>query len=629
MRRRLINSGLVLALSLSSLACKPEGAITVREITFEGAASVDSGRLKAALATRENAKVPLVGWELPWGRKNFFDRARFETDIKRIEAFYADRGFPDARVTGVDVRPNAKQDAVSITVTIREGEPVIVTAVNFVGFDPIPPDHLEELYDEVPLEVGRPRDRQLVLRAHEMALNELRDHGFPYARVDTEEDNGPTGKTAAITFNAAPGIEAHFGPVTIAGNTSVSDDVIRRELTFKPGDLYRRSVVQESQRRLYNLALFQFVNIQPANPEQQDAEYPTRITIAEGKHRRVNFGVGYGSEEKARVDGEYTHVNFLGAARTAGVHARWSSLDRGIRAHFTQPYFIRKGFSLGADGQQWYTYTPAYQSVVTGGDITVSQRINSQSSWSISLIGEESRSTIADAVRDDPSLVDDLIALGLDPTTGKQEGTLYAIATDFRRSTADNLLNPQRGYSATLRLEEAGLGLPGTFSYFALTAEGRHYLPLHDDLILATRVQLGNIDAVEDKAVNVPFSKKFFLGGASSLRGWGRYEVSPLAGGVPVGGNSLLAFSAELRARLKGNFGGALFLDAGNVWAGGWEMRLDDLRYDVGFGLRYLTPVGPVRFDIGYQLNPIPGLLVNGEPQARRYRFQFSIGQAY
>ena len=630
--RRLIRPSLVLALCLSSLACKQEGVITVREISFEGVESIDVGRLKAALATRENVKVPIVGWELPWGRKNSFDRSRFETDIKRIEAFYADRGFPDARVTGVAVTPNDKQDAVRIKVTISEGEPVLVTAINFIGFDPIPPNQFESLRNNVPLKVGRPRDRQLVLSAHELALNELRDHGFPYARVDTEEDDGATGKTAVITFNAAPGIEARFGPVTIevGANRSVSDEVILRELTFKPGDLYRRSVVLESQRRLYNLALFQFVNIQPADPEQQDAEYPTKITIAEGKHQRVNFGVGYGTEEKARADGEYTHVNFLGSARSAGLHARWSSLDRGVRANFTQPYFVRKGFSLGTDAQQWYTFTPAYQSVITGGNATVSQRLGSQTSWSASLIGERSSSSIADAVRDDLSLIDDLIALGLDPTTGKQEGTLFAIAADLRHSTADNLLNPQRGYQLTMHLEEAGLGLPGTFSYFAVSAEGRHYLRVHDDLVIATRLQLGNIDAVEDKAINVPFSKKFFLGGASTLRGWGRYEVSPIGtSGFPVGGNSLLGFSAELRARLKGNFGGVLFLDAGNVWADTWGMKLNDLRYAVGPGLRYHTPIGPVRFDVGYQFNPIPDLLVDGRPQARRLRFHFSIGQAF
>jgi outer membrane protein insertion porin family/translocation and assembly module TamA len=629
--RRGVRPLLVVALAAALTACNQEGAVTVHRITFNGLRAVDSARLKAVLATRENAKVPLVGWELPWGRKHSFDRSRIEADLRRIEAFCADRGFPDARVTGVDIRPNPNQDAVDVVITVEEGQPVLVSSVDFVGFDQIPENHLENLRSGVPVKVGRPRDRQVVLTSREMALNELRDHGFPYARVDTAEDDGPTGKTAAITFNANPGLMAVFGPLTIQNNNrSVSDEVVLRELTIKPGDLYRRSAVQESQRRLYNLALFQFVSIQPANPERQDAEVPMRVAVAEGNHQRVNFGVGYGTEEKARADIEYAHVNFLGAARSAGFQARWSSLDRGVRAQFSQPYFIRRGVSLGAEAQQWYTYTPAYQSVITGGNVTISQRLGSQSSWSLSLTREHSTSSIADAVRDDPSLIDDLIALGLDPATGTQEGTLVALGLDLRHSTADNLLNARRGYQANVHVEEAGYGVPGTFNYYLVTAEGRHYLPLGDDFVVATRLQLGNIDAADNGGVDVPFSKKFFLGGASTLRGWGRYEVSPIGtSGFPVGGNSLLGASAELRARLKGSLGGVLFLDAGNVWADEWRMRLDDLRYAAGIGLRYSTPVGPIRFDLGYQLNPIPGLLVSGAPQRRRLRFHFSIGQAF
>ena len=128
----------------------------------------------------------------------------------------------------------------------------------------------------------------------------------------------------------------------------------------------------------------------------------------------------------------------------------------------------------------------------------------------------------------------------------------------------------------------------------------------------------------------MPFSKRYFLGGATSIRGWGRYEISPLTDtGQPYGGDSMLAASAELRAILHGNLGGVLFLDIGNVWATSWAMRLNDLRYAIGPGLRYQTPIGPIRFDFGYQLNPIPGLLVNGSPQTRRWRLHFSIGQAF
>ena len=184
---------------------------------------------------------------------------------------------------------------------------------------------------------------------------------IPTPRSRPPKTTARDGKQATVTYQAEPGPLSHFGPIEIAQNTSVSDRVIRRQLTFGPGDLYRRSVVQNSQRRLYGMELFQFVNIESLEPDKQEPEVRTRVTVAEGKHQRVNFGVGYGTEENGRVDGEYHHLNFLGGARSAGVHARYSSLDRGVRVDFNQPYLFNPRLSFGADGQQWWTYTPAYQ----------------------------------------------------------------------------------------------------------------------------------------------------------------------------------------------------------------------------------------------------------------------------
>jgi len=603
-------------------ACKEEGTIKIHSISFKGVKAVDEGRLKSALATKQSSIIP-------WGRKYYFDRSRFDADLKRIQAFYADRGYPDARVAGFDIKLNDKQDEVDLTVTIAEGEPVKVAAIDFVGFDEIPAAHLAELKKNLPLKVGAPRDRQLVVATHEMALNELRDHGFPYAKVATEESDGADGRQAVLTFTAEPGKVAHFGPVEISGNKTVGVRVIERQLTFKPGDLYRRSIVQDSQRRLYGMELFQFVNIEPINPELQPTEVPTRVTVAEGKHQRMNFGVGYGTEEKARVDAEYHHLNFFGGARTAGAHVRWSSLDRGARLDFNQPYIFAPHFSLGAEAQDWYTFTPAYNSVVVGAKATLTHRQNQRTSWAISMTNEHDRSSVSEDVLADPTRRNTLIALGLDPITGEQNGTLSALGFDLQHSTADNVLNARRGYQVAVHTEEAGRLLPGTFNYYAISADGRHYLPIGDRFVFASRLEFGNIRPVGNDPRNVPFAKKFFLGGATSIRGWGRYEVSPLSEGLPIGGNSMLAISEELRATLRGKLGGVLFLDAGNVWAESFGFKLGDLLYAVGPGLRYQTPIGPIRFDMGYQLNPVPELLVNGSPQTRRFRFHFSIGQAF
>src|SRR6185369_13376161 len=312
------------------------------------------------------------------------------------------------------------------------------------------------------------------------------------------------------------------------------------------------SAIQDSQRRLYGMALFQFVNVETINSETQDAEVKTRITLVEGKHQRVNLGVGYGTEEKARVDAEYHHVNFLGGARSAGVHGRWSSLDRGIRADFTQPYFFGPTFSLCGEGQLWDYFTPVYQSTISGGKLSLTQQISSRTSWTVFIGSARTSTTILIPPSENPQLYVQLIALGLDPTTLAQTGTLGSAGLDWQRTVTDNALNPRHGYQIAIHSEKAGQVLPSTFNYFALSSDARNFLPIGNRIVVANRLLVGNIRPAGYVQAQVPFSKKFFLGGATSLRGWGRFEVSPLANGLPVGGNAMFSFSSEARAALKG-----------------------------------------------------------------------------
>ena len=622
MLRRALLFVCAMALVATAPACKESGTIRVNSINFKGVKNVDESALKGALATKASAKFF-------FGKKRFFDRNQFENDLKRIAAFYSDRGYPHARITNFDVKLSTKQDAVDVTLTVDEGEPVIVASIDYQGFEAIPEGHLNTVKKEAPVKLEKPRDKAAVLTTREMALNELRDHGYPYATVRVDEDDGADGLKARLTFVGDAGKLAHFGPTMVQGNETVSDHTILRQVTFKPGDVYRRSRVQDVQRRLYGMALFQFVNIEPLDVDKQPDTVPTRITVAEGPQQRVNFSVGYGTEEQARIDAEYRKLNFFGGAREAGAHARWSSLDRGLQLDFTQPYLFEPHTSLKVMGQQWYSFTPAYNSRITGGNATITYRFRQRTTAALTFTSEFDASSIAPDVQSNAALRIYLIALGLNPDTNEQSGQLNSIKFQVHHSTADNLLNARKGYQLTLGIEEAGKILPGTFKFNQVTAEGRHYLPLGERFVIANRAQLGNIAAPTDDPAAVPFSRKFFLGGSTSVRGWGRYELSPLVGGEPVGGNSMFEYTLEGRATIKGSFGAVAFLDTGNVWVNSWGIRLNDLRYSVGSGIRYITPIGPLRFDFGYQLNPIPGLLVNGEPQTRQWRVHFSIGQAF
>src|SRR5580765_1551385 len=622
MLRRALPFVCAMALVAAAPACRESGVIRVNSINFKGVKNVDESALKGALATKASAKFF-------FGKKRFFDRNQFENDLKRIVAFYSDRGYPHARITNFDVKLSTKQDAVDVTLTVDEGDPVIVASIDYQGFEVIPEGHLNTVKKEAPVKVEKPRDKAAVLSTREMALNELRDHGYPYATVRVDEDDGADGLKARLTFVGDAGKLAHFGPTMVQGNETVSDHTILRQVTFKPGDVYRRSRVQDVQRRLYGMALFQFVNIEPLDVDKQPDTVPTRITVAEGPQQRVNFSVGYGTEEQARIDAEYRKLNFFGGAREAGAHARWSSLDRGVQLDFTKPYLFEPNTSLKVMGQQWYSFTPAYNSRITGGNATITYRIRQRTTAALTFTSEFDASSIAQDVQSNAALRIYLIALGLNPDTNEQSGQLNSIKLQVHHSTADNLLNARKGYQLTLGIEEAGKILPGSFKFNQVTAEGRHYLPLGERFVIANRAQLGNIAAPADDPSAVPFSRKFFLGGSTSFRGWGRYELSPLVGGEPVGGNSMFEYTLEGRATIKGSFGAVAFLDTGNVWVNSWGIRLNDLRYSVGSGIRYITPIGPLRFDFGYQLNPIPGLLVNGEPQTRQWRIHFSIGQAF
>jgi outer membrane protein assembly complex protein YaeT len=613
---------LVLVAALTA-GCHEEGEIKVTGLKLEGVESIDEGQLRDALQTKKSS------W-LPWGRKRYFDRSSFEADIRRIQAFYRDRGFPDARVTSFDVQLNDRQDEVEITVVVAEGEPLLVQEIRLEGFEKLPEDERRSLRQQLPLQPERPLDRQLAIASRERGLNMLRDHGYPYAQVElVQEELGP--HRAALTLRATPGPIAYFGPIEITGQSSVGDYVIQRQLTYKPGELFRRSEMRASQRKLYQLEVFEFVNIESEEDRaQQPTTIPTRVTVAEGKHRKVTVGVGYGTEEQARARLRWDHVNFFGGARQAGFEGKWSSLDRGVKVDYREPYFFHPHFSIGFEGQAWQARERAYGANTLGGRVSLTHQANPRDRWSVSLINEYSRTRISNEALTDFSLRDELISLGLDPRTGEQDGTLSALAFDAERNTADNILNARRGYVVSGHVEQAGRWMWGSFNYFAVSAQARHYFSVGSRLVVANRLQAGSIDPVDDRDDNVPFNKRYFLGGSTSMRGWGRFELSPLSGaGLPIGGLSMLDGSFELRMPVWGKVGLVGFFDYGNVWNEGWKFELNDLRYDVGPGLRYMTPIGPMRFDFGYQLNPIEGLLVNGEPEKRRWRVHFSIGQAF
>ncbi len=414
--------------------------------------------------------------------------------------------------------------------------------------------------------------------------------------------------------------------------------MIQRQLTYQA----RRSVPPQrgaghAAPAVYAWSCSSSSTSSRSNPEQQEAggrdagDGGGGQASARELRRRLRHG------RKSARRREIHHVNFLGGARTAGVHAPLVDprsrhpprFQPALRVHAATSRWGRKG-STGTPSR------PLTSSIVTGGKVTLTQRPSRCTSWSVSFTERtQQQHDLPTTCATILTLRNDLIALGLDPDDRTaRTARSNAFGFDFQRSTADNLLNARRGYQFALHAELGGTTsaghvqlstpcrpTPGTTCRFG------------DASSIANRVQLGSIDAVAAMiASNVPFAKKYFLGGATSMRGWGRYEVSPLSeSGLADRRQQPLRFQLRApRGRCAGRSAACCSSTPATSGPTNGASCSGDLVY-AGGGRRCgtETPVGPVRFDFGYQLNRIDGLLVDGAEQTRPWRLHFSIGQAF
>jgi len=601
----------------------------VTSLEFHGVHAIDERRLKEVLATQDS------GW-LPWSRRAYFDQREFEADLKRVIAFYADRGYPNARVTSVNIDPSQDLKSVRLSITIDEGEPIIVDRIILTGFEVLSEPVRAQLRADIRLQPGAPRDLEYFAAARDTARHVLRESGYAYATVTAKEGPAEVASRVVVELAADPGPMSYFGPVQVEGLKTVRGILVHRAMRFSTGDPYRESLVLRSQRRIASLEIFDFVHVktEPPSGGGQPTSLPTLVTVTEAAPRRLEFGVGYGSEDRFRASAQWRNSNLGGAGQQFTALGKWSSTLSGVSATYSYPYPFRLATAAEGKVYAWWTNIPAYDTQSYGGAVNVAYRlttarIHQRESRSVLLrVGyrhEFQRYQLTPEGTEDLSFAEK-IALGFDPITGRGAGTLGSIWTTIDFSSVDQLLDPRRGYSGHVRLEHAAPWLGGTFRFDSGLFEARGYYPV-GAFVAAARLQLA---AITSRTVDaVPISERLFLGGTNNMRGWGRFEVSPLSeGGLPIGGRSALSITGELRRMFNDSFGAAAFLEAGNVWAGTGEFH-PSLLYDVGGGVRWMSPVGIVRGDVAWQLTPLPGLQVDNQLLTQRWRIQISIGQAF
>ena len=583
----------------------------VEDLQFKGNKKMSSGKLKKAIQTQANPWYRLF---LFWMDSKIFNEQKFLNDLLRVEKFYEQEGFLEARVTDYQINYNEKREEVKLVIFVDEGEQTKVNSVLFVyPKEPEEDFSSEKMLKTVKLKEGK-RYRESDLKTdYSKIMERFSNRGYPYIEARVKPVMDKENHLVNLEWQLNPGPFCTFGEIKYTGNNSVSNSVIRRGLGFRTGQTFAHKKLLNAQSQVYRLELFQFVSLRATNLEQQPSKVPIEVRVKESVLRTLKFGAGYGSEERFRTFLQWRHRNFLGGARILRAKAKHSTrlLPVELELELSQPYFL--------DNQNDLIIKPffiiqdelSFKARRIGIEIGINRQITPKTNLFVSTRVE----------RDTVDLKGTTIVPEVEDLYSKS-----ILKLGFRRSTTNALFSPTRGSISTFFIEDAGRFLKTKFEYIKLSAEHKIYHQSRPGEVLALRLFAGTMK-LRAGQTETPPEERFFSGGSFSVRGWQRQLLGPVRPDstgeiIPDGGNSIIEGSLELRKTIFKKFSGVMFLDFGNVWPEWNGFDFSNLHSAIGGGLRYDTVIGPIRIDFAWKVN-------RQEHDTQNYEIHFSIGQAF
>ncbi len=621
----------LLALLLLAACATPyqpfEGRPVLAAIRFEGNDHIGSGELLSHITT-----APTSGFFSKTAR--YYDADLFAIDLKRIERWYNEKGFYEAKVRDVqELRDDAGR--VTLVVKIDEGRRAFVDKMDFAGLENLPPGELSDIDDELPIHPGDAFDEDVYEKAKEVLLQQLRERGFAQAHVGGRVEVAPDKGTAHIMFQVAPGERFKFGKVEVTGNERVAADEIAFATGIDPGDPYTPKALALAQQRVYNLGAFSGVRV-AQEPLGDKPVAAVRVNVREAPFQTIRLGIGGSAEEGRwelpRLRAEYTNRSLLGGLRrlelssTAGYafvpnpfpgqyNASLSGITTLSSAQVTVPNIVAPGLEwvsrmeYAREIQNGFSYQDL--AARTGllyrrGPHAVSASLNFVRYFNVQLRGTDLQTVAAAPIlRDCPTAC-----------------TLTYPELRYTYDGRDNVIEPTQGFYGSVGFQQTLK--PGSFSYFRINPEVRAYASFFRYAILALRAEYGGLFTESADGAS-PFTQRFFFGGQNEQRGYGPLQQGPKLGAspctvggpgctqpyatefVPIGGKAAVLISAELRIRADWLFNHLMivpFVDASAVGNDPKRPFVDGLEVAAGLGLRYITPFGPIRLDVAYLLNP-------------------------
>jgi outer membrane protein insertion porin family len=589
--------------------------VYVQNIRFAGNKAFSDGELKKVMETKEK-------WFLSWltGRGKY-NKDMLESDQGAIADHYFNDGYVQVKVEQPVVTLSKDKKSMDILIRIEEGPQFRVGDIGVQG-DLV--ESKKKLLSLIPLKKGDIFSRQK-LRTGVLAINDLyADRGFAYVNVSPLTHLNPQKRTIALNLEIEKGIKVRIDRIHISGNTKTRDKVIRREMKLAEGDLYSASKLKESNHKIKNLGFFDEVNVSTAKGPDA-AHMDVDVTVKEKPTGTFSLGFGYSSVDGPIAQGSVSQKNFLGRGLQLNLAGAVGGKSTTYQAGILDPYFLDMNLALGFDvyktKRDWNDYTQKS----TGGDLKAGFPLT-DNTRAFFIYRFEKKEILN---------VDPNASLVIQDQAGKS--TLSSITGTLTRDTTDYRLDPTKGSVASLSMTFAGIG--GTEKFARYQVDDRYFFPWKWGTVFSVRGHLGYMQTVGGK--EIPIDERFFLGGLDSLRGFRVREagprirtthtvIDPATGEVKsssssydyIGGNKEAYFNLEYTFPLVKDVGvkGVAFFDTGNAWGSG-EDYFSDMRYDAGLGIRWFSPMGPLRLEWGYNLSPR-----DGEPHSV---VQFSIGQFF
>lgn len=573
--------------------------------------------------------LKLPGFWSFYSNNDRYARQKLTADLERLRSYYQNSGYVNFSIDSTQVSLTPDKKHVYITINVSEGEKYTIRDVGVAG-DMVVSE--EELMKVIRVGEGQLFSRRLITESQEALTKKVGDAGYMFANVspapEVHDDN-----TVSVKFFLSPGKRTYVRRINIRGNTRTADDVIRQHLKQMEAAVASTLLIEQSKLRLEKTGYFKSVNVEtlpiPGNTDFVDVEF----SVEEQQSGSFSASVGFSQNSGLILGLRLQQDNFLGTGKKVGIGISNSDTLTEYSYSYVDPFYTVDGVSRGFD--LYYRErdfdednTSAFSTDEIGAGVNFGYPISDYQRLNFGITVEQV--SINTNTTETPKEIEQYL---------EDEGNDF-LNLSLRARWSDNHLNrgffATKGYSQSASVE---LGLPGSdLSYYKALYNARWYYPLTDDRfwVLSLKGRLGYGGELGDN--EYPFFKHFFAGGLRSVRGYEQNSLGPRdTKDDPFGGDIMVTAGAEFIfpvpfVKDKSSWRTLLFVDAGNVFDSSCSsvslpdncdsgVHLDELRASAGFGLSWLTPIGPLSIAIATPLNDKAG----DETEV----FQFALGQSF